>query len=386
MLRTCPECALPVSDKALFCPHCGNPFADSPTLPKKRKSSKRARLPNGFGQITEIKNRNLTNPFRAMVTVGVDDNGRPIAKILKPKGYFKTYNDAYMALMEYHKDPRAFADNPSIADIYPTWYKQWSSIPRSYSANRAVIFAWNHIQSIADIPVRSLKQADIRRCIEENAGLAASSQGHIKNLLNFLLDFCVERDIIQTNVSRGLVMRTKKAPAKHHIPFEQWEMDALWGHEGQNIFVDMLLLQCYSGWRPSELLSLRTENITDAYMKGGMKTDAGKDRIVPIHPKVAAIVSRYLDPANEYLFMHNGRKISYDIFRKELGKIISEYHLNTDHSPHDGRVQFISAMKNAGANEYIIKKLVGHTTQDITESVYTNWDINVIKAELEKIK
>jgi hypothetical protein len=27
-------------------------------------------LPNGFGQISEIKNRKLRNPFRAMITVG----------------------------------------------------------------------------------------------------------------------------------------------------------------------------------------------------------------------------------------------------------------------------------------------------------------------------
>lgn len=27
MLLKCPECDLPVSDKALACPHCGNPMS-----------------------------------------------------------------------------------------------------------------------------------------------------------------------------------------------------------------------------------------------------------------------------------------------------------------------------------------------------------------------
>lgn len=90
MLTRCLECDLPVSDKALACPHCGYPLRAGTNGP--RRKSKRMRLPNGFGQISEIKGRNLRNPFRAMVTVGKDSSGRPICKTLKPKGYFSTYN------------------------------------------------------------------------------------------------------------------------------------------------------------------------------------------------------------------------------------------------------------------------------------------------------
>ena len=40
-----------------------------------------------------------------MVTVGKDDSGRPICKLLRPNAYFSTYNDAYAALTEYNRDP-----------------------------------------------------------------------------------------------------------------------------------------------------------------------------------------------------------------------------------------------------------------------------------------
>ena len=105
MLTQCPECELPVSDKANACPHCGYPLKPSEKIKRPRKSNKRRRLPNGFGQISEIKNRNLRNPFRAMVTVGKTSDGRPICKPLKPESYFATYNDAYAALVEYNKNP-----------------------------------------------------------------------------------------------------------------------------------------------------------------------------------------------------------------------------------------------------------------------------------------
>ena len=100
MLVKCPECELQVSDKAPACPHCGYPMKPSVKRKPRAKNNKRRRLPNGFGQISEIKNRNLRNPFRAMVTVGKTQDSKPICKPLKPDSYFSTYNDAYAALVE----------------------------------------------------------------------------------------------------------------------------------------------------------------------------------------------------------------------------------------------------------------------------------------------
>ena len=91
MLIKCHECELQVSDKALSCPHCGYPLQDgAPARKPRSKNNKRKRLPNGFGQISKIKNRNLKNPFRVMVTVGKDEKGKPISK---PVSY--THLDVY---------------------------------------------------------------------------------------------------------------------------------------------------------------------------------------------------------------------------------------------------------------------------------------------------
>ena len=71
-LIKCPECDLQVSDKAISCPHCGYPLDAKIAKRQSKKSSKRRQLPNGFGQISEIKTGNLHKPFRAMVTVRKD--------------------------------------------------------------------------------------------------------------------------------------------------------------------------------------------------------------------------------------------------------------------------------------------------------------------------
>lgn len=121
MLIKCPECELQVSDKAVLCPHCGYPLKPEATRIRKPRSNKRKRLPNGFGQISEIKGRALRKPFRAMVTVGKTQEGRPICKLLKPESYFETYNDAYQALMEYNKNPFDFSKDITVSELYDRW-------------------------------------------------------------------------------------------------------------------------------------------------------------------------------------------------------------------------------------------------------------------------
>ena len=109
MLIKCRECGLQVSNLAVFCPHCGCPVTNEEEKSGKKKKhrtkkgSARRRLPNGFGQISEIKNRNLRNPYRVMVTVGKTDNGRPICRLLKPQTYMNLSGESIRAALDYYK-------------------------------------------------------------------------------------------------------------------------------------------------------------------------------------------------------------------------------------------------------------------------------------------
>lgn len=142
MLLKCPECELQISDKATFCPHCGYPIQPDIKQRKPRnKNNKRRRLPNGFGQISEIKNRNLRNPFRAMITIGKDKNGHPICKPLKPESYFPTYNDAYAALVEYNKNPYDLEPSITVKELYDKWTDEYFKTLKNESSSRATTSA-----------------------------------------------------------------------------------------------------------------------------------------------------------------------------------------------------------------------------------------------------
>lgn len=78
--------------------------------------------------------------------------------------------------------------------------------------------------------------------------------------------------------------------------------------------------------------------------------------------------------------------LTYSMYSKRYKKVMDALMLDSTHKPHDPRKQFVSMGKDAGMNEYAIKRIVGHRISDITEKIYTEHDPNWLSNEIEKIK
>lgn len=410
MLIKCPECELQVSDKALTCPHCGYPLKPNDKPRKSRKSNKRRRLPNGFGQISEIKNRNLRNPFRAMVTVGKDENGRPICKPLKPEAYFPTYNDAYAALVEYNKNPYDLDDAVTVRELYERWSTEYFKAI-SNSTIKSTELAWKYCTSVYNMRAKDLRPRHIKGCMEEGTLTIDGEVRHadswkkvkIKTIFNLMLDYALEYELVDQNYARNFstdenIMKDHRTTKHEHIPFSDEEMQKLWDHVGDRQCVDAILIQCYSGWRPQELCLLELSNVDleNWTFKGGLKTEAGTDRVVPIHPRIRPLVEHRYNQSSEsnekYLFLvpneRNGKPIplTYQRLSRALNLLVDNLHLNPAHRPHDGRKHFVTMAKKYGVDEYAIKYIVGHVISDITEKVYTQRNYDWLQEEIAKIK
>lgn len=413
MLKKCPECDLQISDKAILCPHCGYPLK-TPSKSRKTKpnANRRRRLPNGFGQISEIKDRNLRNPFRVMVTTGKQPNGRPICKLLKPEAYFKTYNDAYAALVEYNRNPYDLEDSMTVSQLYERWSEMYYNKLGNETSIRNVVSAWRYCSSIYDMRVIDVRARHIKGCMENGRAIIngkekSASPGikeRIKSLFNLMLDYAVEYDIAERNYSRTFSLSEDVAieiekNRTEHIPFSDSEIIRLWDNMNKINYIDVLLIQCYSGWRPKELglIELKNVNLENKTIIGGIKTPAGIDRTVPIHPKIFKLIekryaeaielgSEYLlnctDPKNKYDYA----PLSYSRYKIRFRNIVNRLGLNPAHRPHDGRVHFVTIAKRFNVDEYAIKYIIGHAINDITEKIYTQRDSSWLHEEIEKIE
>ena len=377
----------------------------------RNRNNKRKRLPNGFGQISEIKNRNLRKPFRAMVTIGKSSTGRPICKPLKPQSFFETYNDAYAALLEYNKNPYDLSENITMKELYERWSKTYFET-LSDSAIRNIESAWKYCSSIYDMKVIDVRIRHIRGCINDGVFIVngverkpnALKKSKIKSVIGAMFDYAIEYELIDKNYARAFKLSKEDVKEinitdKKHISFTEDELQTLWSNVSSMEYVDVILIQCYSGWRPQELglIKLSDVNLEDRFIIGGMKTDAGKERVVPIHSKILPLVEKKYEEAknlnSEYLINNlgkikktSGTKLTYESYKHQFCKIISKLNINPKHRPHDGRKTFATLAKKYGLDEYAIKYIVGHTINDITEKVYTDRDPSWLKEEIEKIK
>ena len=112
-----------------------------------------------------------------------------------------------------------------------------------------------------------------------------------------------------------------------------------------------------------------------------MKTESGRDRVVPIHELIKPLVTMWYDEKEEYLF----HGYNYNHFYLHLIGVCQALGLDDNHKPHDIRKTFVTKCKRYGTDEYAIKRLVGHKSGDLTEDVYTERDLMWLREEINKI-
>lgn len=411
MIIKCIECGLQVSDKAILCPHCGFPMQPNAVGKYTRKKKGRPKLPNGFGQISEIKNRNLRNRFRVMVTVGKTSEGKPISKLLKPNAYFKTYNEAYEALVEYNKNPYDLnTSSITMTELYEKWSKEYLKTVATSNV-RSIQSAWNYCSVLYEMRVADVRAKHLKKCIDgasrEGKGkiiqASANTKSRIKSIFNLMFDYANENDLVEKNYARTFnvsdkILKEVEEVKRGHISFTNKEMEILWKNVDKIPYVDVILIQCYSGWRPQELglIELNRVDLNNWVFAGGMKTDAGMNRLVPIHSKIRPLIKKRYEEAininSKYLInctdsqRKNDIKMTYDKYRHRFRSIRDKLNLNPEHRAHDPRKQFITMAKRYNLDEYAIKYIAGHRISDITEKIYTDRTVQWLKDEMEKIE
>lgn len=401
MLKKCPECMLQVSDKASFCPHCGYPLKPNKTYPSIAKIYKRKRLPNGFGQITKIKGERLRRPFRAMITTAIGSNGRPICKLLKPQSYFATYNEAYEALVKFNAHPYDVSHMMTLKELYESWFEDYRDHSEPLRKYSWIVRACGLLKGIFESEIKSLEPFVIKKYVEK-LDTTAANKSHAKRCLNMMFDYAVENGFSDRNPARMFKLSSDIVKAAHevrnaHLNFSEHEWELLWKNQYSSDVVTMVLIQSCMGWRPDELVNIELKNvdIRNWTIVGGMKTEAGKNRIVPVHNRIRSMVLSWYERAKKYgspylffTFDSSGtaKHIRYPIYRARFINMLEKIGLNKSHRLHDCRVHFVTECKKYGVDIYAIKYMVGHAITDITESIYTKRDPTWLRKELSKVE
>ena len=349
------------------------------------------KLPNGFGSVFKLSG-NRRNPYVARKTQGweIDPATGKSKQIFTIIGYYPTRKDALNALAEFNTNPYDVnAAKVTFEDVYERWSDEHFPTV-SHSNVQGYKAAWALCGKIARMRFVDVKLDHLHMIVDES-GKNYPTLRKLKTLLGLMYKYAIIHEIIpkERNMIEYLNIKNAGNPnAYDRKPFTKTEVKRVWDAHESNIYYTVILMLIYSGCRISELLDLKKEhvNLEEHYFNIVQAKTAAGIRVVPIADKVLPFFEYWYEHSKcEYLLCtpdgeHFIYRNYYDSYRSSLVEVLS-----IDHTPHCTRHTCISMLAVAGADDKVIKKIVGHKGQSVTEVVYTHFEIEELIDAINKI-
>lgn len=333
--------------------------------------------PNGYGTVVKLSG-NRRNPYAARKTKEFNEKGYPVYINI---GYAKTREEALILLAQFNKTPWDIETNKiTLDELHNLWMEK--RLPKLGKANASNMkTGWNYLKPLADMPYNQIKSFQMQDTID-TCGKGYSTQAIIKNLWGHLDRFALELDVIVK--ANSDLLTSDPIPETSKVPFTDEEVQKIWDRKDEP-WMDSLLFLLYTGFRISEFTNIETANVDlqEGTIKAGIKTAAGKNRIVPIHSKIMPIVQKRYAEGNKYLFTNRGKHLSNTMYRDIWANLMKQ--LNMTHTPHECRHTFRSRLDSANANKVCINLMMGHKSKEVGERVYTHKTIKELKENIELI-
>ena len=283
----------------------------------------------------------------------------------------------------------------TFSNVYDEWTKR--KFPTISESNvKGYTASYKTCESLYNKVFKDIKLVDLQTVID-TCGKNYPTLRKIKVLFNQLYDYALKNDICNKDYSSyvDVVQYKDRNPNKYdRNKFEKNEIDLLW-EQKEDKYYQIVLMLIYSGVRISELLDLKKENVhlDEQYFDViCSKTEklSGRHFILKEVPKT--LVLPYYKtwyescPECEYLLhTENGKHFKYRNYYDCYFKSLMEQ-LNINRTPHCCRHTCISMLAEAGINQTIIKKIVGHSgAMTLTEKVYTHFDIKELVDAINQI-
>ena len=365
----CTKCQRSVPDDSILCCYCGKRFI------REKKTKQRG---NGTGMAYK---RGKT--WTARVTVGWEyRDGRKIQKY-RTYGGFATKTDAENYCFTLKTNHRAPKVTDSFSKVYDSWQKEYdgriaASTMATYKA------AWKYFAKLYPLPITDISVAQLQECINE-CPKGRSTLNDMRTVCSLVFRYAVINKLVTTNLAQYLYVNGKQKGTRP--AFTADELKKIEQVSGKIPYADYVLCLCYTGFRPNEMLSLKK----DAYdsqknvLIGGFKTEAGKNRIVPVHAKIQGVLQERMAYDSEYIFpKEDGSLMDDEHFRKYCFNPLMQTLGITDRVPYSCRHTFANLLKNVKGSDTDKAALIGHSDASMTK-YYQSADYDSLRAIMDAI-
>lgn len=395
------RCNRELQDDFIFCPYCGK--NQSSDKPKSRRRTK------GTGSIY-LRKDNKSKPYAAASSV----TGKQVYL-----GAFATKREAENALKDYEYNP-VNGFNMTLEQLHEKWMKTkaYAKLGDSVKSNYASAYIklkplykrkfrdlrtsdYQYIIDYYDNPHHEVGAGGKLKYLDKNGkgtykvtntpkiceGLGYSALHKVKCLLTTLYTFAMKEDIVNKDYATFIELPEQEETTVTRFTEVQFEL--IRQSVGKVPYMDYVYIMCYLNFRVSEFLELTTEQYRYEngihYFVAGKKTDAGRNRIVPVHPKIQNLIQTCIAHNGETIFcrVHDGaefgKAMSKDYFLKYgFRPAMQAIGLGDEYTPHSCRRTFSTRMSAAGAREEDIIALMGHTDYKVDIDHYIIQEVDTL--------
>lgn len=356
----CRKCRGEIPDGSRFCMLCG--------VAQNIRQNPKGRG-NGQGSVYQLPNKK----WIAVRTIGYEPAADgTMRRITRSKSGFRTKKEAveYLPLVGREDKTRP----TTFIELYDAWeptHRAGRSTMDCYRAAKKYFRPIWH-QKLADITVD-----DLQECLD-SCGKGKRTQENMKALAGLIYKYAIPRNMAKINMGQYLIVGGEAGSGKDALP--EAAVRSIEAHISSVVGADYVLCQCYLGFRPSEFLALDAINYNrkERAFIGGAKTDAGKDRIVTVSPKIQPIVDRLTkDKLSGPVFCSpDGSQMNIAAYRSLFYSVLNDCGIDNPilevdgvkrrkYTPHSCRHTFATMMKRVAGSDKDKLELMGHTSPEM---------------------
>ena len=342
------------------------------------------KLPNGYGSVVKLSGKRR-KPYQVRKTTGWHydkEKDRQVQDMITV-GYAATRAEGLQMLAEYNNNPfDTKAAKMTFSDVYEEWSKR--KYPTVSESNvKGYTASYKACGTLYNKVFKDIRLVDLQNVID-TCGKNYPTLRKIKVLFNQLYDYALKNDICNKDYSSfvDVAQYKDRNPNKYdRNKFEKDEIERIWEQKDDKYYQIVLML-LYNGVRISELLDLKKEHVhlDEQYFDViSSKTENGI-RKVPIADKVLPFYKSWYESTPDCAYLlhtEDGKHFTYRNYYDSYFHPLMEQ-LKINRTPHCCRHTCVSMLAEAGVDQTIIKKIVGHSgAMTLTEKVYTHFDIKV---------
>ena len=370
----CIKCKKEIADGSAFCNWCGKKQAV-----EKRKSRKRA---NAQGSVYKLPG-NRTRPYVAVLPAKYNKEG---AKSQQYLGYYTSKTDALNALNNAVSSNITDRINYTLSMVYTEWSK--SSYPElSLKSVKAYKTAYNHLEILHNKKMRDIRANDVQIIIDTMSDKVDACK-KIRVLYSQLCKYAMSLDIITQNYSQFIKIKSKEKKEKEVFTIEEIR---LLQDNRDNDTVKIILILIFTGLRIGELFDITSDNVylqdNPPRMIGGKKTEAGTNRLIPIHSAIVDYIKYFYCKNQKYLIGNSkGERMDEKNFReRDYYPLLKQLGIERK-TPHCTRHTFATMLQAKGAKPEDMIKVIGHTDYKTTTENYIHQNIDTLYKMVELLE